>query len=74
MLVRVVWNVNKVVGVGWCNNPECKVALAVHDWGWCNASECRVPLAVYGDGGEGEGGWRRVGEKGYMPKYYALLD
>jgi len=29
MLVRGVWIVNKVVGVSWCDAPECKEAPAV---------------------------------------------
>jgi len=28
MLIRGIWIVNKVVGVGWCYAPECKVAPA----------------------------------------------
>jgi len=28
--VRVVWIVNNLVGVGWCNAPEGKVAAAVY--------------------------------------------
>jgi len=37
MLVRVVWIVNKVVGMGGCNASESKVALAVKGggrWEW----------------------------------------
>jgi len=30
MLIRGVWIVNKVVGVGWCDAPECKAAPTVH--------------------------------------------
>jgi len=33
MLIRGVWIVNKVVGVGWCEAPQCKVAPAVYGWG-----------------------------------------
>jgi len=32
MLIEGVWIVNKAVGVGWYDAPECKVAPAVY-WG-----------------------------------------
>jgi len=41
MLVRVVWIVNKVVGVGKCNYSECKVAIAVYG----AMLQCEVALA-----------------------------
>jgi len=43
MLIRGVWIVNKVVGLCWCDVPECKVAPAVNSDGVC----------VYGRGGGG---------------------
>jgi len=33
MLIRGVWIVKKVVGVGWCDAPECKVTPAVYSGG-----------------------------------------
>jgi len=34
MLIRGIKMVNKIVGVGWCDAPECKVALAVDGGGY----------------------------------------
>jgi len=34
LLVKGVWIVNKVVGVGWCDAPECKVAPAFYSGGY----------------------------------------
>jgi len=48
MLVRVLWIVNKVVRVGWCNAVEGKVALAVYG---AMFQSVNVAPAVYG-------GWR----------------
>jgi len=30
MLITGVWIINKAVGVGWCDAPECKVPPAVY--------------------------------------------
>jgi len=34
MLTRGQWVVNKVVGVGWCDVPECMVAPPVYGGGY----------------------------------------
>jgi len=34
MLIRGEWIVNKLVGLGWCDAPDCKVAPTVYGDGY----------------------------------------